>query len=273
MNLQSQETFKKILNKIRNEEELSFLLKKAFQNDKKMVLEACQLSKFAIFYIGEKLLNDKEFILKLIDVDLIDETLYDLLSKNLQADKDIVIKFIKSGKFYNYQDYLIKNNLNNNPDVIRIAIKNNSDAIKCIGDELRNNLNYMLDLVKEKLVKEDDIPEGYGSNYLRFFSRVYQLDKTMFENDKETRKVKQYLSNIFLNKTLTKKMKSDLSKFYAEKNAESDYRPDKIKKLNEHSLMLSSLIYSTQKELLNKKKKNLKTINWTDAKKELSLFN
>ena len=102
----------KNLDKIRKEEELGFHLKKTFQSDKQMVLEACQLSKPAIFYIGEKLLDDKEFILKLINVDLIDETLYDLLSKNLQADKDVVIEFIKSGKFHNFKDYVKKNNLN-----------------------------------------------------------------------------------------------------------------------------------------------------------------
>ena len=125
------------------------------KNDKEVVLKAVQKNGCALRDASEELKNDKEVVLKAVQKN---GFALGFASEELKNDKEIVLKALKAEQTSGFVLKLASEKLKNDKEVVLQAVEANIIATVFIGEELKNNDEFMLqvDQIKKSFFQTND---------------------------------------------------------------------------------------------------------------------
>lgn len=139
-------TFEKIVGKFNTHD--NYLGR--YSNDEVVMTYAIKNNSIAIRYIGDKLKNNKEFILSIINTNLLDTTgmayypLLDIIKENFSKDKEVLLSFIKrDSQILFWADDSLKKD-----EEFVLEIAKNGGTMGYCDDSLKANEKFMLECIK-----------------------------------------------------------------------------------------------------------------------------
>jgi hypothetical protein len=124
---------------------LTWYLSKKLLNDKDIMLKAVVHAQYSMNHVGDKLLNDKEFILDIIKERKGRFWFYERVGKEILDDRDFVLKAVSLGSFYvlKYTNYIIRND----KEIMLESFKHSLSSLEYMGKKLRD-LSFKVELIQ-----------------------------------------------------------------------------------------------------------------------------
>jgi hypothetical protein len=97
----------------------------------------------ALRYLGEEILNDAQFLSKVIEYKPFNVA---YIGEQLKQDINFIVDLVKKdGEVYKY----LPNELKNNQQVAKIAVKSNYELISVVSEDLRNDTEFMYSIYEQ----------------------------------------------------------------------------------------------------------------------------
>ncbi|MBA3723206.1 MAG: DUF4116 domain-containing protein [Parachlamydiaceae bacterium] len=145
------------------------------EDDEEIVSKALENNGMAIEWVSENMINLRHICLKAVKQN--GESLYKA-SFLFPEDREFIKTAISSGQFNlgnTTADDIIPRSILNEPEIALLAVKNHSDAIKYLNEELRNNVQIALEAVKKN-------PGNYV-NISKELKNNHEIAKQAFSRD------------------------------------------------------------------------------------------